>query len=85
MMDLARALEIVGAINDRAAFGMGMTETVRPLAGMSLADMLEAKVLVEAEDKTAIIPDDRLIAAAYCGEHYHRRHRHDHRHPVQRR
>lgn len=70
MMSLARAIEIVGAINDRAAFTLGMTETVRSLEGVSLAEMLEAKVLVEAEDEKHVIPDDRLIAAAYCAEHY---------------
>lgn len=70
MMELARAIKIVAAINDRAMFTMGMVEKVRSLEGVSLAEMIEAKTLVEAGDDKPIIPDDRLIAAAYCAEHY---------------
>lgn len=80
MMELARAIEIVRAINDRAAFTLGMVEKVGSLEGASLAEMIEATRLVETEDAKSvtqgysrtfrIIPDDRLIAAAYCAEHY---------------
>lgn len=80
MMDLARALEIVWAICDRSMFTLGLVEKVSSLEGVSLAEMIEATHLVEAEDAKPIepgklrtlnvIPDDRLIAAVYCAEHY---------------
>lgn len=75
-----RALSIVRAINDRCFFAMGISETVGSLEGVSLADMLEAKRLVEQRNENAayvdgkrtinVVPDDRLIAAAYTLEHY---------------
>lgn len=81
-----RAKEIVSAINDRAYFKMGLKEApdIGSLEGVSLAEMLEAKNAVEAGNRAAqehakqtggtysvsIIPDDRLIAAAYALEHY---------------
>lgn len=86
-MTRERAQEIVSAINDRAYFKMGLKEApdIGSLEGVSLAEMLEAKNTVEAGNKAAqerakqtggtysvsIIPDDRLIAAAYALEHYH--------------
>jgi hypothetical protein len=80
-----RAMEIVTAINDRAMWTMGF-EDRKPgsLAGVSLAEMIEAVAIIEAENRHAelvartyggghsikMTPDDRLIAAAYCMEHY---------------
>lgn len=83
-MRIDRALEIVTAINERCFFTMGITETLAPLSGVSLAEMIEAKAEVEAFNrdeearqkaeggsrKIRVVPDDRLIAAAYCAEHY---------------
>jgi len=75
-----RAREIVSAINDRCFFTMKLVESPKSLAGVTLAEMLEAKTIVEAENDAAesvngsytikMVPDDRLIAAAYCMEHY---------------
>lgn len=84
-MDLNRAQEIVSAINDRAFFNMGLKDTVASLGGISLAEMLEAKSVVEADNderqrrqqmeggavRFRVVPDDRLIAAAYALEHYY--------------
>ncbi|MRX32776.1 hypothetical protein [Aminobacter sp. MDW-2] len=79
-MDVQRANAIVKAINQRAFFAMGIAETVDTLEGVTLADMLEAKEIVQAANKAAasidgktelrVVPDDRLIAAAYTLEHY---------------
>lgn len=80
-----RAQEIVSAINDRAFFKMGLVEHVRSLAGVTLAEMLEAAGIVDAGNIAQrerqqreggsitinVIPDDRLIAAAYALEHFH--------------
>ena len=75
-----RAQEIVSAINDRAFFSMGMAEKIGSIDGVSLAEMIEAKAIVEAGNAAApyedgkrtirVVPDDRLIAAAYALEHY---------------
>lgn len=75
-----RALEIVSAINDRCMFTMELCDNPKSLAGVSLAEMIEAKGIIEAQNDAAesvngsrtikLIPDDRLIAAAYCMEHY---------------
>ena len=83
-MDLERAKEIVSAVNDRCFFKMELVEKVGSLKGVSLAEMLEAKRVVqdnnhdgEARQKVeggsrsiSMTPDDRLIAAAYVMEHY---------------
>lgn len=75
-----RAYQIVSAINDRCMFTMDLCENPGSLVGVSLAEMLEAKEFVERTNRDAesvdgkktikLIPDDRLIAAAYCMEHY---------------
>lgn len=81
-----RAHEIVVAINDRLLFRLGLKEPadIGSLAGVSLAEMLEAKAIVLAGNESArarqvrdggsisiyMTPDDRLIAAAYALEHY---------------
>ena len=79
-----RAAEIVSAINDRALYQLGMVQKLGSLAGVSLAEMVEAKNVIEAGNLEArqrqereggsitirTIPDDRLIAAAYALEHY---------------
>jgi hypothetical protein len=84
MMDLARARDIVIAINDRCMFTMDLPAKCETLAGVSLAEMIEAKRLVQnasAANKAAAavtgepytlycVPDDRLIAAVYTLEHY---------------
>lgn len=48
-----RAHEIVKAVNDRCFFGMGLTEKPGSLSDVSLADMLEAKRLIEEKNKAA--------------------------------
>lgn len=77
-----RAQEIVTAINNRCMFTMDLfgVDKLHSLKGVSLAEMLEAKEVIEAQNRAAesvdgsrtikMIPDDRLIAAAYCMEHY---------------
>lgn len=77
-----RAQQIVSAINDRCFFNMGLkkAEEIGSLKEVSLAEMLEASAMIEAGDRAApsvggtktlmVIPDDRLIAAAYVLEHY---------------
>lgn len=84
---LERASEIVAAICYRSFHAMDMGISAlpeRPLEGVTLAEMLEARALVEAQNNEAtaaqrsiggsitisIIPDDRLIAAAYALENY---------------
>lgn len=81
-MTRERAHEIVGAINDRCFVTMGFKQLIeiRSLEKITLAEMIEAKSVVEAENDSAqyvdgtkaisMTPDDRLIAAAYCLEHY---------------
>lgn len=81
-MNLERAFEIVSIVNDMAFYSMGLWDEgkpVRGLANISLGEMLEAKRLVEegnaapaAEGSRTIhvVPDDRLIAAAYALFHY---------------
>ncbi|MBS7699199.1 MULTISPECIES: hypothetical protein [unclassified Chelatococcus] len=82
-MPISRAIEIVGMICHRSFHAMGVTVRVGDLDGVSLAAMVEAKRLVEAEnDKPAVdgartihvVPDDRLIAAAYALANYEPRH-----------
>jgi len=76
-----RAQEIVTAINNQALYSMGVygPDRLAPLEGISLADMIEAKRIVEEGNKTRegpgphtihCVPDDRLIAAAYVLQHY---------------
>jgi hypothetical protein len=76
-----RAKEIVKAINARAFFTMGIGDgALPPLAGVSLAEMVEAAEVVRLANATTpavdgrrtihVVPDDRLIAAVYCMEHY---------------
>jgi hypothetical protein len=83
-MEIARAREIVLAINARCFTTLGFDHALTPLDGVSLAEMLEAKRIVEnvnAGNKAAaafaggrytinVVPDDRLIAAVYCLDHY---------------
>jgi hypothetical protein len=80
-----RAKTIVGAINDRAFVSMGIGDGALPsLEGVSLAEMIEAATVVRALNTAAevrqraeggsvtisVVPDDRLIAAVYCMEHF---------------
>lgn len=75
-----RAREIVSAINDRCMFTIGVSETLGSLTDVTLAEMLEAATIIKAGNAAAesvngrkvikLVPDDRLIAAAYCMEHY---------------
>ena len=77
-----RAQEIVTAINNRCLFTIDAVDAVNlgSLRGVSLAEMMEAKSIIEAENLAAVVvdgvrwikqvPADRLIAAAYCMEHY---------------
>jgi hypothetical protein len=75
-----RALEIVSAVNDRCFFKMELVDKVGSLEGVSLAEMLEAVAIVKQMNKDApaingkrtirMVPDDRLIAAAYVLDHY---------------
>ncbi|AAL49610.1 unknown [Sinorhizobium phage PBC5] len=78
-MPLERARQIVTAINHRAFFAMGISDKSASLEGVTLIDMIEAKARVEKENDAppvdgkkafTIVPDDRLIAAAYALEHY---------------
>jgi hypothetical protein len=81
IMTPERAKEIVSAINDRCFYTMGIgTGKLDSLEGVTLGEMLQAKEIVEQGNASAssaggsysisLIPDDRLIAAAYCMEHY---------------
>jgi hypothetical protein len=75
-----RAREIVNAINNRCLFKMGLTEKLPSLAGVSLAQMVEATQIVEAGNAARgavrgghtihMIPAERLIAAVYALENY---------------
>lgn len=83
-MDLARARTIVEAICDRSWATMGVADMARTLDGLSLAEMLQAKTMVENSNTASaavarlsgerhtiyVVPDDRLIAAAYALQHY---------------
>ncbi|WP_331373809.1 hypothetical protein [Sinorhizobium chiapasense] len=79
-MPLDRALAIVRAINQRAFFAMGIADKVDALTEISLRDMITATDRVRQADGEApsdggkrtfhVVPDDRLIAAAYALEHY---------------
>ncbi|MBB3937695.1 hypothetical protein [Aureimonas phyllosphaerae] len=85
-MTLDRALEIVKAINQRSFLPMGLIEPkdVGSLAGVSLAEMLEAVACCQQETErrreharehggsygVIAVPADRLIAAAYALENY---------------
>ncbi|RWP64864.1 hypothetical protein [Mesorhizobium sp.] len=85
-MTYEEAEKIVGAINYRAFFAMGLAEPskVVSLEGVSLAQMIEATAVVKAENRRAeahakehgggytscVIPADRLMAAAYVLENY---------------
>lgn len=80
----ARALDIVSMVNDMAFCSMGLWEEGKPLRSIrdvSLAEMLEAKRIVEEKNALPLpppggartihcVPDDRLIAAAYVISHY---------------
>lgn len=77
-----RAQEIVTSINNRCMFTMdlGEADKLGSLRDVSLAEMLEATEMVRAKNKLAqsspgphtisCVPADRLIAAAYCMEHF---------------
>lgn len=77
-MDFDRALKIVSAINDRCFYAMGLVDKVGSLQGVSLAEMIRAKAIVaaaNAKEKPGphtihVVPDDRLIAAAYALEYF---------------
>ncbi|GAB4071697.1 hypothetical protein KHC28_00185 [Ancylobacter sonchi] len=83
-MDIARAHEIVAAINARSLVTIGIEQPLGSLAGVTLLEMIEAKAAVERENVAAIeaakakgggysinlVPDDRLIAATYALEHF---------------
>ena len=83
-MDMTRAREIISAINTRCMVTIGLEEELKPLDGVSLEQMLLAKCMVETANRANeaaakisggrytinIIPDDRLIAAAYVLDHY---------------
>ncbi|MFG1376111.1 hypothetical protein [Xanthobacter autotrophicus] len=79
-----RAREIVAAINNRALITIGIDQPLLSIEGVTLAEMLEAKAMVVAQNKRAeaearqrggrysisMVPDDRLIAAAYALQHF---------------
>lgn len=79
-----RAQEIVTAINARCMVSMGIDQPLGSLQDVSLAEMLEAKSIVEAKNAAAqahasengggysisMVPADRLIAAVYVVGHY---------------
>lgn len=85
MMHIARARDIVRAINARCFTTLGLEHDLPSLDGVSLAEMIEAKRVVEnvnaANEAAAkfsggrrtihVVPDDRLIAAVYTLHHYH--------------
>ncbi len=80
VLSLDRAIAICDAISDRVFFPMGLVATARPLEGVSLDEMLRAAALVRQANRDAkavngttayhVVPDDRLIAAAYVLQHY---------------
>ena len=80
-----RASEIVAAINARLFATMDIGDgALNSLADISLADMIEAKRVVEQANEASrdgprepgesysisMVPDDRLIAAVYCAERF---------------
>ncbi|MDR6953836.1 hypothetical protein J2X65_003199 [Ancylobacter sp. 3268] len=87
-MNLARAHEIVAAINARSLVTIGIDQPLGSLSGVTLQEMIEAKAAVERENNAAVeaakakgggysinlVPDDRLIAAVYTLHHYTPRH-----------
>lgn len=84
MMEIDRARDIVKAINARCFTTLGFDRELPSLDGVTLLQMLEAKTIVENVNRTNqvaakfsggrytihVIPDDRLIAAVYCMDHY---------------
>lgn len=84
-MDIARARDIVRAVNARCYATVGIEIELPSLEGVSLAEMIEAKQVVqnlnaanEAAAKISggsysisMVPADRLIAAVYTLDHYH--------------
>jgi hypothetical protein len=81
-MDHERASKIVSATNRGAFVVMGISEEIPEWLGeVSLADMIEAKRVVEERDANQVPdengcksysfkPDDRLIAAVYTLLHF---------------
>lgn len=75
-MTYERAREIVGAICNRSFLAMGLPQHPEgDLAGVSLIDMLTATALVEVHNRRQgpsldVLPDPRLIAAAFALENY---------------
>ncbi|MFG1332067.1 hypothetical protein V5F41_12545 [Xanthobacter autotrophicus] len=79
-----RAREILAAINNRALITMGIDQPLLSIEGVTLSEMLEAKAMVVAQNeraqadaqqngggyRIAVVPDDRLIAAAYALQHF---------------
>lgn len=84
MMTLERAREIVKAVNARCFVTMGLERDLPSLEGISLGEMVEATAMVRNANKAAeslaklsggtysisMVPDDRLIAAAYAIDHF---------------
>ncbi len=78
LMELDRAIAIVRAINQRAFSAMGIGGQCDTLERISLAEMIDAKERVQLENELQssggarlfyVVPDDRLIAAAYALQH----------------
>ena len=78
-MPIERAVEIVKAICEHGFHAIGLSETVGTLGGVSLLEMIEAARLIKAENgrpaedgsrSVYVVPDDRLIAAAYALANY---------------
>lgn len=82
-MSLSQAKEIVSAINNRAMVTVGIDVSLPELRNISLSDMLEAKLMVQEQNKRekesrqasgtytiSVVPDDRLIAAVYAITHF---------------
>ncbi|CAH1662055.1 hypothetical protein CHELA1G11_12027 [Hyphomicrobiales bacterium] len=78
-MPIERAIEIVKAICEHGFHAMGLSKSVGSLEGVSLLEMVEAARLVKAENDQPgvegsrtihVVPDDRLIAAAYALANY---------------
>lgn len=83
-MEIERARNIVKAVNARCFVTIGLERELPSLDGVSLAEMIEAKAIVDNVNKSSaaaakisgggysisVVPDDRLIAAVYCMDHY---------------
>lgn len=80
-MTIERAIEINAAICDFSFVTMGLKSSLstKALTGLSLRQMLDAVEIVEAANSSPsidgkrtihIVPDQRLVAAVYCLEHY---------------